>query len=444
LSRYWAARRSERGFAQLVARTAGFNVMTTVAGGLSIVVIARAVGPAARGEYAAVTSWFGVVWAIGGMGQPGALCYYVARHPERAADFLATSRAMMLVTGAMTLIAGVLLAPVLGHGSPSVADAYRIAFGSALMAFLATSYVWSLQGRDLHSWNLVWAIQPVFVFIAFFALWRVGRLTLETSLLATSAATVVQLFCAYLACRQVGLVPGRFDRAFVRPLTTYGLAQIAALAPATLNTELDQLVLSQAVPAAALGHYAVAAAVSVIPVPLVAAIGDVAFPRLAAQRTVTADTRRVQRVSVLASFGLSAALMLPLAVGCYWLIPIFFGADYRAAIPILWILAPGTVFLTSGQVAGDLLRGRHQPRVAAWAQSLALVCMVAVLFVLLPVMGIYGAAVASTVAYGIADGIMLYRLSQLPDTSDVDSHPVSGEIIELPASEPEPKASSVT
>ena len=87
----------------------------------------------------------------------------------------------------------------------------------------------------------------------------------------------------------------------VRPLAAYGSAQIAALTPAAINGYLDQLVLSQTVPSAALGRYAIAVSLTSMPLPLVAAIGNVAFPRLAARRAVTKATRQLQMRAVLAS-----------------------------------------------------------------------------------------------------------------------------------------------
>ena len=75
-----------RGFARAVARTAGFNTTSMVAAGIGGIVLARAVGPTVRGEYAAVTSWFGVALMVGGMGQPAALCYHVARDPDGPAS----------------------------------------------------------------------------------------------------------------------------------------------------------------------------------------------------------------------------------------------------------------------------------------------------------------------------------------------------------------------
>ena len=408
-----AAALRRRGFARSVARTAGFNFASTAAGALGGIIIARVVGPTVRGEYAAVTSWFAVLLIVGGMGQPAALCYYVARDPLRAREYVATSRAMMLTTGTVALVGGIILAPVLARGLPTVTAGYRIAFSASIAAFVGVSFTASLQARDLRQWNVVRLTQPVFGLIAIVVLWRLRRLTLDVALVVLAATLLMQFVWAYCCCRRTGLVPGRAHSALIRPLAAYGTAQIAAVAPAALNAQLDQLVLSQTVPAADLGRYAIAVSLSLLPMPLVAAIGNVAFPRLAAQREVTDATRQLQRLSVLASASLAAAVMVPLAGVSYWLVPLAFGPAYSGAVPLLLILTPGSVFLACGQVTGDLLRGRHYPAVVAWAQGIAAIFTVILLFALLPLVGVYGAAIASTVSYGIALALMLRRLSRL-------------------------------
>jgi O-antigen/teichoic acid export membrane protein len=402
------------GFGHTVARTAGFNIAAAAAAGVGGIILARVLGPTIRGEYAAITAWFGVAQMVGGMGQPAALCFYVARDPGQAPDYVATSRAMMLMTAALALTAGMLFAPVLADGRAGVATGYRIAFGACIISFVAASYTFSLQAWDLHRWNVVRLIQPVLGLIAIVALWRLRQLSLHTALVAIVVAMFLQLGWAYRCCRQTGLAPGRAHIRLARPLGAYGVAQIAAVAPAALNAQLDQLVLSQTVPPADLGRYAVAVSLTLLPIPLVSAIGNVAFPRLAAQQTVTDATRKLQRIAVLGSAGLATGMLVPLALAAYWLVPLVFGARYSGAVPLLWILTPGAVFLACGQVVGDLLRGRNRPIVVAWAQGLAAIFTVALLFALLPFVGVYAAAIASTVAYGVALAVMIRCLWRLP------------------------------
>jgi O-antigen/teichoic acid export membrane protein len=403
-----------RSVGHAIARTAGFNAATVAAAGIGGIIIARTVGPSVRGEYAAITAWFGVVLIFGQMGQPAALCFYVARDPLRAREYVATSRAMMLVTGIVALIAGMCLAPVLSRGNPAVAVGYRIAFGASIAAYVGASYTFSLQARDLHQWNLTRVSQPVLNLLIIGLLWSLKILTLRTALIAMAVTLLLQTCWAYRCCRRSGLAPGRPEIRLIRPLAAYGMAQIAALTPATLNSQLDQLVLSQAVASADLGRYAIAVSLTSLPIPLISAIGNVAFPRLAARQVITEATRQLQVLAILGSGGLAAGMLIPFAAVSYWLVPLVFGEGYRGAVPLIWILTPGAVFLACGQVVGDLLRGRNHPAVVAWAQGLAAIFTVVLLIALLPVVGVSGAAIASSVAYGVALVAMIRSLFRLP------------------------------
>ena len=397
-----------------IARTACFNTAAAAAAALSGVIIARRVGPTVRGEYAAVMAWFGVLLLLGEMGQAAAVCFYVARDPGRARGYVATSRSMMMVTGALALGGGLLLAPVLAHGNAELASAYRIVFGGSVIAFIGTSYTFSLQARSTERWNLVRVSQPLLALALIIVLLRARLLTLDTAIGTVLVTMTIQLGYSYYWCRRSGLAPGRFRSRLVGPLAKYGLTQLAAVTPTAVNNYLDQLVLSQLVPPADLGRYAIAVSVTMIPVPLVSAIGNVAFPRLAARRTAATDGNRMQLAAAAVSAGVAAAILVPIALSAYWLIPAVFGPAYRSAVPLLWILTPGGIFLATGQVVGDLLRGLNRPGRVATAQGLAAVGTVVLLLALLPRTGVAAAAIASTVAYGTALALMIRWLWRPP------------------------------
>jgi O-antigen/teichoic acid export membrane protein len=195
------------------------------------------------------------------------------------------------------------------------------------------------------------------------------------------------------------------------------VAQIAALTPAALNANLDQLVLSQAVAPAVLGRYSIAVSCTLLPIPLVSAIGNVAFPRLASRRRVDGLAYRLQWLGILGAACGAAGALVPFDLIAPWVIPRVFGPGYAGMIPLLWMLTPAGVFLACNQVAGDVLRGRKRPQVVARAEGLAAVFTVILLVALLPVVGVYGAAIASLVAYGVALAMMLVSLRRLASDS---------------------------
>jgi O-antigen/teichoic acid export membrane protein len=182
----------------------------------------------------------------------------------------------------------------------------------------------------------------------------------------------------------------------------YGITQVMATTTNSVNARFDQLLLSQTVLAADLGRYAIAVSLTSLAYPLVTPIGSVLFPHLAAQRAGAETDRSLQKRAMILSLVLSIVVMAPLALGAHWLIPEVFGHAYRSATTLVWILTPGGVFYACNQVAGDLLRGRHQQGKVAWAQGAGAVVTLALLFSLVPQIGVTGAAIASSASYGVS------------------------------------------
>ena len=200
-------------------------------------------------------------------------------------------RGQWMSTGALALGAGLIIAPMIARGSSVVTVGLRIAFAASVVTFLAGSYTASLQGCDLRKWNAARLSQPLFSLLGMVVLWKLRLLNLESAIWVVGAAVLLQLGWAYHSCQKVALVPGRARIELVRPLSGYGVAQIAAQAPAMLNNYLDQIILSQTVPSADLGRYAIAVSLSMLPFPIISAIGNVVFPRLAAQRQIGTGTQ---------------------------------------------------------------------------------------------------------------------------------------------------------
>ena len=127
---------------------------------------------------------------------------------------------------------------------------------------------------------------------------------------------------------------------------------------------------------------------------------------------------RMQWLGILGSACAAAGALVPFDLVARWLIPRVFGPGYAGVVPLLWSLTPAGVFLACNQVTGDVLRGRKRPLIVARAEGLAAMFTVVLLVALLPVAGVYGAAIASTVAYGVALAAMLLSLWRLsPDNS---------------------------
>ena len=398
-----------RGVGRGVLATSTYNVVSTAAAGLAGIVIARSLGPSVRGEYAAIMAWYGLLVIAGGLGQPAATTYFVARDPDHGHRYVAASRTIMIASGTVILVAGGAAATMLASGATAVWG-YRIMFAACLATLVGVTYLAALQGSSIPRWNQARISQPLGYLLVIVVLHVAGQLNLVTAMLAFAATTVAQTVHAYRLCGHGGLTGGRPGPAVTRPLLRYGAGQLTALVPLIVMTRLDQLILSLVVEPAVLGNYAVAVSLTTLAVPVAAGLGNVAFPRIAAQRGLRPESHRLQWWAVGVSVAIAVAIMLPLAVSAPWLVPMVFGPGFHDAVVLVAILAPGGVFLACQQVCADLLRGHGRPFAIARSNAVAAGLMVVLLAALLPVLGPTGAAIASSVSIGVAVALLLRAL----------------------------------
>jgi O-antigen/teichoic acid export membrane protein len=99
------------------------------------------------------------------------------------------------------------------------------------------------------------------------------------------------------------------------------------------------------------------------------------------------------------------------------LLPLIYGASYTPMLVPLLLLLPGVVTLSLFKVLSVGFFGRGQPMLASWVALIGLVFQVGVDIMLIPRLGIAGAALASSLAYslmGVLGCILYTRTTHVP------------------------------
>jgi O-antigen/teichoic acid export membrane protein len=144
------------------------------------------------------------------------------------------------------------------------------------------------------------------------------------------------------------------------------------------------------------------------------AVSQVLLPHIA--DSTEADANRITSAFCRASIAVTALLSVTLATLSTLVIPRLL-PGFREAIPVIWILLPGTVIASIFKVLASDLNGRGQPfktvlpAVAALGFSL-LGCWWAI-----PRFGMTGAATVTSLSYFLNAGLYLHRYSRLSDIS---------------------------
>jgi O-antigen/teichoic acid export membrane protein len=367
---------------------------------VSGVVTARALGPAGRGELAAVLLWPGLLAFLGGLGTADAVVYFTAGATGREREISATALAVALVQSAALVLVGYALMPVvLGHYGHHAVDAAWLYLAWIPLSLMELAAMAMLQGKlRFTAFNLLRLSLVVGMLSGLAGLYFLRQITVTNVVLAYLLANVLTLLLALWSIGAHGWLGFRPTSGLARSMVAYGLKSHSGNIAGIANERGDQAVIAGFLQPVSLGLYSAAnsvsspigligSSVSLVIFPVVAGAASLDAKRLAFTRFVKV-TVAISLVTALALFGLTP-----------YLIGLFFGAPFLPAAPAAQVLVVGAVILSTSRVVGYGLRALNRPLVPGLAELIALVTTLIGLAVLLPLLGIVGAAVASLLAY---------------------------------------------
>ena len=400
-------------FAGQVSLTMVTNLIIAALGMSTGLLSARLLGPTGRGELAAIQTWSILIASLALLGLPEAVVYFSSRHSDLAGRYLVSAVALILMGSSGFVILGWGLMPwLLRAQSGEVIDAAQVFLVVMLLAFSLIGMPHQVL-RAVGAWR-AWNLFRILPHLG----WLMALLGV---LVFSSWATPVALSRLYLGAHVVLIFPMAFliwryirrplemQASLFRPILNYGLPSMLTILPQAMNLRLDQLLIAMLFEPRLLGLYVVAVAWGGAIAPIINAVGPVLFPRL----SKVAD-RTQQRILVSSVVRVTSLVILILTVLLLvltpFMVPFLFGSAYRDAVPAAQILVVAGAFGNLNLTLEDGLRGLGRPRKVLTAEVIGMVVTAVLLWLLLPVLNILGAALASVVAYAAITLCLVYAI----------------------------------
>lgn len=401
------AANAPRSFVRTTLALVGTRVAVLVSGLIASVLMTRILGPEGRGQYAVVVAMVGAAVAIGHCSVEQSQVYLAGRGANIKA---LTANAMVLA-----LILGTVAAGMTALVAVVFAYPYRGALGHpalpiALLAIPVTMIVlWTnglliLEGRT-RVMNRAVLLGGAVQVVMYMGLAITHRLTVTSVLLAWTLTTAVPLLLTLPALR-----PRRVDIRvkLARKAIGFGLRYHLSLVSFFLLLRVDVLMLGAIKDDHAVGLYALAVTLIELTNLVTDAVSAAVLQR---QTNLPLDESGRFTARVVGLSGLLAVLAATgLVVASPALVPLVFGDDFRGSLPALFALAPGVVALAMARSAGGYLLRRNRPLVNSLIALTALGANVILNLWLIPLWGIAGAGVASSIAYILLAGSYLMWL----------------------------------
>jgi len=389
------------------ATSAWSAISISIVTGLSGVLAARALGPYERGLLATAVVWSSVAGSISAYGTPTAATYFAARDKGDPPRSVATVIAVATVIGVIVALVGSLGSLLLVPGG--AAQPLAIAFAVLLPGIVAGAALGAILGLgEYREWAWLRLVAPLLVLTAVVGLVMIAHWRSAVAVTSIAAgATVLQLVILLRAQSRHGLL-NRPSRALVSPTLSYMWRNIASGAGWLVSTQLDLLVLTLAFAPTQVGIYAVAVSFGALIVPIAASAGLVVLTRVAAGGE--AALRGALVAALASAVAIAGAFAVVVAIAAPQLVEMLFGREFLGSVTPLRILMVGSIALSVSSVLANALRGLGHPLEPARGELAGAVSTLMLLPLLLPLLGITGAAIASTLSYTIVAGTMAWSV----------------------------------
>jgi O-antigen/teichoic acid export membrane protein len=386
------------------AATAAIQVVNIATGLLA----ARLLLPEGRGELAAIMLWAGLIVEFGIVGLSDALLYRAATSASSPRQLFAAMAALTGIFSVVLIAAGFIIEPYVFTGDDAsvlrLALIYLVAYVPSYLGALMIASMF--QGHlDIMTWNLLRGIIAIgyLLFIGLAVLF--GHATVEGFAAANVLSTVAALIVGLVLAGQRGWLAWRPDWPTLKGIVVYGAKVHVGEMLNSARQKIDQALVALWLPHADLGLYVVALTVANGPLILAQTLANLAFPKVAQQAEIAGKIVVFGRYFRF-TMAVTIATALILLVLNPWLVPLLFGRPFAPAALIANIMLIGLPAASAKLLFIQALKSWDRSLVIGHAEFIGLVAAAVSLFVLLPSLGIAGAAISLVVANIVAAAAM--------------------------------------
>jgi O-antigen/teichoic acid export membrane protein len=380
--------------------TLSMRILSAVAAAALGILGARLLGAAGKGMYALPVLEASLVTAAFS-GLASATPYYMLNEGAgRAALRTATIvSCMFMVAGAFAIVALSSIGHALWAAGPAMAS-----LPAAAIINTASGYavgVKRVRGVTTLATGTT-VLNLLFAGAGFLVLSRSPWIVIVAWLMALYAVAAAAAVAMWFHSRRLSSGSAPPVLAYARFAVKAGGDNLIGL----LNYRGDLYVVALLSSTASLGLYTVAVSAAEALLIATQSAAIVASPHIGGldRPAAAALTTRCIRNNLLVALVLSGALFLvaPLLVG------LLYGGSFLPVVPALRILLPGVVVISLGSPVGSFFTLKlGKPEIPLWLAAISATTCIALALLLVPALGIAGAAIASTVAYFVGGSIAL-------------------------------------
>lgn len=411
------AEASKLGTASRIIKNSGalfFVTFLTRGAGLVIAMfVARYLGPAAMGAFAAVMGLAQLFEIIGPLGQRYVVIREVARHPTRVHAYWVSASLVALVPSTVMGTGLVVFAHLVGYDSMVLPSIYIVSSCLPVTSLFSIAQA-ILQGLERMEFMTVATFAGRFLGIMVMWGLLIAGLGVEAAFIGRGVFQITALLAmAWAALRLIGVhrSPGDWRPDLTLCRATLGASSFFAMQD-FVNIALIQVgavILPMLVTLEAVGMYGAADRVQqtvamVVPWVTMAILPTLSRSFIASPGRAAVLAEKALKLLLLAAFPFAFVT----TAAANKIVPLLYGARYEMAVPVLQIMVWSQVFYVADAVMHQAMMASDNERAMVRRSTLSLVVDVVLVLLLAPRYGAMGAAWATVLTRALNLGLDIH------------------------------------
>ena len=370
--------------------------LTVLAG----IIIARFLGPAGKGSLTLIVLIATTMKLLGGMGMEFANVYYASKERKSLPNIISNNIVVWLFSTTVLICIFILIRPflctsILKNIHPQIINFAIIVFPFILgYGFVQTLF----QGLEkFKEYNILRISEPATKLTLVVLLIIVFKLNIKGGFIAILLSYVVPVILSIVLIKNYVKYPLSINKKHLVKSIKYGLKGQVGIFFQFFNYRLDMFLVSYYLDIREVGLYALSVVIAEFLWYIPNSISVTLFPKVSAKDTRSANefTRKVSRTSI--TIMLMAGSVICLVAP--FLIRLFYGERFIESVIPLRILIPGVIAFGMVKILTGHLHGRGKPQYGSIVTVCSLLLTILFDLLLIPRLGITGAALATTFAY---------------------------------------------
>lgn len=408
-----------------IKATLGAKALDILANAVLIVVFTRyLLTPDEYGLLFFAISIFSVITIFGTLGLPSSIARYVTEYLEEDASqvphiLTASLTIVLLLSGVVGLIVSLgssWIAELLDE--PGLAALLTLGFVYIVLRSLRSYLTKVFQGFNRVDYSAV--VTTVYATVRVLA--AIGFVLLGYGVVGALAGFIVGFFVAiaigfgllyWTFYRTLDRAPERED-GLIRRLVEYSVPLTATRGAGVLDKRVDTILIGVLLNPAAVAFYTIAKQISTVCVTPASALGFTIAPAFGDQKA----TNHLKRAARLYEQSLENILLLyiPAVVGLVLIaepmVQFVFGTDYLDAVPVVQVMSLYVLVNAVNRMNNDGLDFLGRARDRAIVKSGTAISNFVLNLLLIPILGVVGAAIATVLTHSVYTGVNTYVISQ--------------------------------